>query len=53
MKNSSVSVNQMIQIQKIIAETKNTNEIKQNKVIKKIIQFLYFYSSHENQHNAL
>jgi len=53
MKNFFVSVNQMIQTQKIIAETKNVNEIKQNKIIEKIIQLLYFYSSHENQHNAL
>ena len=53
MKNSSVSVNQMIQIQKIITETKNTNEIKQNKIIEKIIQFLYFYSSCEDQYDAL
>ena len=43
----------MIQIQKIIIEAKNANEIKQNKVIEKIIQLLYFYSSHEDQHNIL
>ena len=47
-KNFSVSVNQMIQTQRIIAETKNADEIKQNKTIEKIIQFLYFYLSCEN-----
>ena len=53
MKNSSVSVNQMIQIQKIIAEAKNANKIEQNKAIEKTIQLLYFYSSCENQCDAL
>ena len=53
MKNFFVSVNQMIQIQRIIVEIKNTDEIKQNKIIKKTIQLLYFYSSYKDQHDAL
>ncbi len=48
MKNSSVLINQMIQTQRIIAEAKNADEIKQNKIIEKIIQLLYLYSSHED-----
>ena len=53
MKNFFVSVNQMIQTQKIIAETKNADEIEQNKIIEKTIQLLYFYSFHENQCDIL
>ena len=53
MKNFVILVNQINQVQRIIAETKNANETKQNKIIKKTIQLLYFYSSCESQHNVL
>ena len=53
MKNSVISADQIDQAQRIIAEAKNTNEAEQNKAIEKVIQLLYFYSSHENQHDAL
>ena len=53
MKNSVISADQIDQAQRIIAEAKNTNEAEQNKAIEKAIQLLYFYSSCENQHDAL
>ena len=52
-KNSVISVNQIDQAQRIIAEAKNANEAEQNKIIEKIIQLLYFYSSHESQCDIL
>ena len=48
-----VSINYVAQTQRIIANTKNINKVKQNKTIKKVIQLLYLYSSYENQHDAL
>ena len=54
MKNLSiVSADQVAEAQRIIAGVKDADEVKQNKVIEKIIQFLYFYSFCENQHDAL
>ena len=53
MKNSVILADQIDQAQRIIAEAKNANKVKQNKAIEKAIQLLYFYSSCENQHNAL
>ena len=44
---------QITSTQSIIANTKKANEVEQNKVIKKVIQLLYFYSSCEDQCNTL
>jgi len=38
----------MTSAQSIIADAKKANEVEQNKIIKKAIQLLYFYSSHED-----
>ena len=38
----------MTSAQNIIADTKKTNEVEQNKIIKKVIQLLYLYSSYED-----
>ena len=43
----------MTQTQKIIADAEKADEIEQNKIIKKVIQLLYFYLSCENQYNVL
>src|SRR2546429_6032479 len=43
----------MTSAQSIIADAKKANEVEQNKIIKKVIQLLYLYSSCEDQYNAL
>ena len=48
-----ILINWMTQAQKIIINAEKEDYIKQNKVIEKAIQLLYFYSSHENQYDAL